>query len=187
MVEINLSAGAAAAGGDHPKKRCWWPYGIVLLIGLSMAADIWVCVIAASHPSLAAEANYYQKSLVWDQQVAREQAFQRAGWQVRLEALSVEASHQDGVDRGQRNLRLTLSDSKGGAVPGVELQLGMFQSRRPENRHQLSLAEVAPGLYQARVPALKAGLWPYALTVQRSRGEGEAETLLHRGDFWVTR
>jgi nitrogen fixation protein FixH len=133
-----------------------WPLGIIALLAMNMSIVGITIYYATSDPSVAAEPNYYEKAVKWDQSAAQSVVNKQIGWHA---ALVVE--HAVG---GTLVARLTDSDGK--AVEHAVLIVETFHHARSGSRKNLTLVERAPGEYACGVGAERAGRWRVRLAAQ---------------------
>ena len=53
------------------KRGLWWPIAVAAILATTVAANIWVMMIANDDPSFAIEPDYYRKALAWDTTLAQ--------------------------------------------------------------------------------------------------------------------
>jgi hypothetical protein len=119
------------------------------------AVTVWLAVSSAD--GLVAD-DYYRRGLAINQEIRRDQAVLDLGI-----AASVEA--RDGVLRVRLNFsRQAPAASRQPSAADPELLLAqLVHATRAGHDQRLRLARVAPGLYEAVLPALPAGRWRLVL------------------------
>jgi FixH len=138
---------------DSPKRRgLFWPLFLVaLLVGhvgiLSVAA-----YIASSDPSVAAEPDFYEKALAWEQnqKLVREPA--EDGYEV----TPLLEPHSSATGQGQLSLALT---REGQPLPQSTVSATIFHAARSGDRQHLTLTERKPGLFVAPANLHRDGRW----------------------------
>ena len=124
-----------------------WPWILMAGPAATIAAGavtIWLAV--STSDGLVAD-DYYKRGLAINQEIRRDQAALERGITVTIE-------RRDGV------LRVRLA-GRGGAPEALFAQLA--HATRAGHDQRLRLAHVAPGLYEAELPALPAGRWRLVL------------------------
>jgi len=137
----------------RPWYREPWPW--ILMAGpaaviVAGAFTIWLAV--STSDGLVAD-DYYKRGLSINQELARDRVALKLGMAADIEAL-------DGV------LRVRLQSR--GALPEV-LFARLVHATRAGHDQRLRLASVAPGVYEAALPALPAGHW--RVVIEDPRGE----------------
>ena len=127
-----------------------WPWIIVGLLVGHVSVMVLLIVTANVGESHAVEPNYYQKALAWDQTMAQQRNNVALGWELREQA---SMQHQAVW------LRATLVDQNGAPVTGAKAELTTFHRARSADRLEVTVPEVAPGVYAIHWPTKRAGLW----------------------------
>jgi len=130
-----------------PWYREPWPWILMAGPAATIAAGavtIWLAV--STSDGLVAD-DYYKRGLAINQEIRRDQAALERGITVTIE-------RRDGA------LRVRLA-GRGAAPEALFAQLA--HATRAGHDQRLRLARVAPGLYEAELPALPAGRWRLVL------------------------
>jgi nitrogen fixation protein FixH len=135
-----------------------WPLIVVVILALTVGANIWVAVIASADPSFAIEENYYARAVQFDLQRAQEARSDRLRWGVEL--IAGPASAEGTM------LTATLRDSTGVPVRDATVRVRV---RRVARSQQAAPADLAPAgdAYSAVVPMDAAGLWDVEVEARR--------------------
>ena len=136
-----------------PWHREPWPWILMAAPAATIAASavtIWLAVSTAD--GLVAD-DYYKRGLAINQEIRRDQAALEQG-------ITVTIDRHDGV------LRVRFA---GRGAPPEALFAQLAHATRAGHDQRLRLARVAPGLYEAELPALPAGRW--RLVVEDPRRE----------------
>ena len=142
------------------KRGMAWPIAVAVILGLTVAANVWLIRIANSDPSFAIEANYYQRGVHWDDEMAQRARNVELGWQL-LATLSP-------IERGSgANLRVALNDSAVAPIADASVVVWAVHVARASQPVEVTLHSSAPGQYAARVPIERAGLWELRFDVHR--------------------
>ncbi|MEM7167149.1 MAG: FixH family protein [Planctomycetota bacterium] len=145
------------------KKGWQWPIAIGAFLSLTAIADITTLYVASTHPTLAAEPDYYAKALRWDQEQRQRQDGARLGWQFDV----IEFGRNPG---GFTEVGLKVADATGSAIHEANISLEAFHVTRPKLVSKVELTEAAPGFYVGRVlSGRRAG--PWKLNFRCERGE----------------
>lgn len=127
-----------------------WPIGVVVVLALTVAANIWVAVRANDDPSVSIESDYYQKAVRFDAEQALRRRSERLGWRLTLDATRVTAD--------EATLTATLVDSTGAPVHGAVLRLTARAVARGNDVLTATAHEVGDR-YLATLPVTRLGLW----------------------------
>lgn len=134
------------------KRGTWWPIGVTAVLATTVAANIWVAVIANDDPSFAIEQDYYQKAVAWDSTLAQARRNERLGWRLTPALGSI-------GPKGEARLSATLTDSTGAPISGAVVKVSALQVARASQVHQLTLAAAGAGAYDAELDARLPGQW----------------------------
>ncbi|MCC6751500.1 MAG: FixH family protein [Deltaproteobacteria bacterium] len=141
------------------RGRAWvWPVGLVAVLGAAVLANVILFVTANRDASFAIEPDYYRKALAWDEKLAQDQRNTALGWRLACELVA------EGT-RGELVVRLAERD--GQPLGGAKVRAVAFHRARGAERRTLTLREVAPGTYGARVEPVRPGLWQLEVEVVR--------------------
>ena len=141
------------------KKGMHWPIGVAAVLGLTVAANIYVMVRANDDPSVAIAKDYYQRAVRFDADQALRQRSARLGWRVSLEAARTSA--------GEATVTAVLLDSAGAPVRGAIVRIAAHAVAR-SNDVFTATATPAGDRYLAVVPVNRGGLWD--IDVEAVRG-----------------
>ncbi len=127
-----------------------WPIGVVVVLVLTVAANIYVAVRANDDPSVHVESDYYQKAVRFDADLALRRRSERLGWHVSLAATRTTA--------GEATVIAALVDSVGAPVQGAVVR---FTARAVARANDSFTATAHPdsGRYVATMPMGRRGLW----------------------------
>jgi nitrogen fixation protein FixH len=141
------------------KRGAWWPIGVTALLGTTVVANLWVMRIARADPSMVVEANYYQKGIRWDDEMAQARRNAALGWTLTPALSPVGASQR-------ADLVVDLRDSAGARVEGARVTLEAFAVARSASVYSETLVPHADG-YRASMPVPTPGRWELRFTVVR--------------------
>lgn len=115
------------------KRGAWWPIGITALLATTVAANIWVAVIASNDPSFAIEPDYYRKAVAWDSTLEQARRNAQTGWRIapRLGRIT---------ERGESRLTATLTDSGGAPISGATIRVAAIAVARASRVVEATLA-----------------------------------------------
>jgi uncharacterized GH25 family protein len=147
-----------------------WPIAIVVILALSVSANVGVMLLVQDDPSFAVEPDYYRKAVAWDGEMAQQARNDSTGW--RLES-------QVGAMTGAgAPVRVRLVDSQGQPITGATVRMDALYNARAGEIHGALLVADADG-YVATIPAAHAGAWELRFDVQ---WQGTRFTRVHRVD-----
>ena len=141
------------------KRGSWWPIGITAVLATTVAANIWVAVIASDDPSFAIERDYYKKAITWDSTLAQTRENERLGWRLTPAFGPIEP-------KGGARLRATLTDSTGAPISGAVVKVSALPVARANQVHELTLAAAEAGAYGAELDARRPGQWELRFDVK---------------------
>lgn len=155
------------------KKGWQWPVVICGFLGLTVIVDITTLYVAATHPTIAAESDYYEKALRWDADQQEREASEQLGWQLEVASFGVDAG-------GVTALGVHVKGADGGAIHEASLSVEAFHVTRPKDVSVVEFTEAAPGYYMARVPAARRfGPWKLNFRCQLGEAVFFADTTGH--------
>ena len=143
------------------KRSLRWPIALVGIIALHATGMVAVIAVATRNPSFSVEPDHYQKALGWDRLAARKQASDLLGWKAEV----VTDAQLDG--NKTRRLDCRILDHEGKPVTGATVAVLAFPHARGEERVHMDLHEAEAGVYSARAPMARAGLWELRLSALR--------------------
>jgi nitrogen fixation protein FixH len=134
------------------KRGAGWPIAIAGILGTTVAANIWVMVIANDDPSFAIEPNYYAKAITWDSTLARARESDALGWRL---TPTMGAIGRDGRAR----LTARLRDASGAPIEGAIVRVLALSIARASDVHEATLAPSEPGDYAVDLDTRRTGQW----------------------------
>ncbi len=96
------------------KRGTGWPIAVATILGLTIAANVWIVRVANRDPSVAVEPDYYQKALHWDDELAQRARNDSLGWRL------TPALHDTSTDAAG-TLDVTLEDHGGTPLSGARI------------------------------------------------------------------
>jgi nitrogen fixation protein FixH len=142
------------------KRGASWPLAVTVILGLTVAANIWLIRIASNDPSFAIEENYYQRGVRWDEELAQRASNLALGWKLVATMSRVERG------RGAR-LNIALTDSAVAPIAGASVVVTALHVARARDAMEITLSAHKPGEYEGFVPIERAGLWELRIDVHR--------------------
>ena len=141
------------------KRGMWWPIGLAGVLAATVAANIWVAVIANDDPSFAIEQDYYGKAVAWDSTLAQGRTNTRLGWRLTplLGPISV---------GGRARLSARLMDSTGAVISGATVKVSALQVARANDVQVATLSQTATGDYATELKARRPGQWELRFDVR---------------------
>jgi len=135
------------------KRGMWWPIGLAGVLAATVAANIWVAVIANDDPSFAIEPDYYRKAVQWDTTLAQDRHNVSLGWRL---TPAMSAIAPDGTSL----LSAQFTDSTGAAISGAVIRVAALAVARASDVHDMTLTpQAGAGDYAVRFDARRAGEW----------------------------
>ncbi len=152
-------------GRSNPKGSGWiWPVLSAALLVFGLVAGGIMIVIASNHPSLQVDENYYDRAVHYDDYKAQLQANEDLGWSPSLEVRRLPVA-------GARNVQVAvkLLDRDGHPVKGASVAVSAFHLARSGDVFRQVLSETGPGVYSARMPLRRTGIWEFRLLAERDQ------------------
>lgn len=159
------------------KRGIAWPVAVITILGLTVAANVWLIRVASADPSFAIEENYYQRGVRWDEELAQRARNRALGWKIETTLLPIEPG------RGAE-VRIALHDSALAPIENASVNVKAMHVGRAHSPAVVTLLASAPGQYGARVPLERAGLWELRIEVQQGT---ERFTATERRDVRISR
>ena len=151
------------------KPGAGWPIGVAVILGATVMANIVVMRVATNDPSFAIEPDYYQKAVAFDSSIAGERRSLALGWSATSKIVE-----NDSI--GRPTLTVTLLDSQRQPVQGATMKAVALANVRANDLVSVSLTEVAPGEYAARLGARIRGQWEVRVDAVRGTDHFAAST-----------
>lgn len=131
------------------------PYFWIALIGLIASVDLvafgYLIARSSGDPTFAVEANYYEKGLDWDKEMAQRRVNEQLGWRV-----SVKASEASG---NERVVRIAVTDRDGAPIAGAQVAVETFANARASRRFERRGHTDEAGACTFRVSVEISGFW----------------------------
>lgn len=150
--------------GHAPRKRGYWRWPIIIVAILTVHIGIMVTAMAITlrNPGESAVIpNYYERETNYDSFKAAEVASARLGWAATAEQID----HPDAM--GFAQVRFTLTDKAGKAIPNVHLAIHCFHWSHADQAADLTLRSTSPTDFTASLPQKYAGFWQFEVSARR--------------------
>lgn len=142
------------------KRGTMWPVAMAAILGIGVAANVWLIRVASADPSFAVEEDYYQKALRWDEELAQRARNDSLGWTG--EPVLTTTSSDAGA-----TLRVTIRDARGLPVQAGSVRVRAMHIARASDVLEAELAPSPGGGYVTRLPIHRSGLWELRLEAWR--------------------
>lgn len=143
------------------RKDRIWPVIIVLVLGGYVTFGLVAARIASHDPNFAIEPDYYHKAVTWDSSLAQGRRNAALGWRL-TPTLGV-------VGGPSVELAFAIRDATGLPVEGVRLSVEARPVAHADDMVRATLDARDAGVYAARLPITRAGLWE--IRIVATRGE----------------
>src|SRR3954471_17397042 len=110
----------------------WWPISLAGVLAATVAANIWVAVLANDDPSFAIEPDYYKKAVAWDTPLAQARHNALLGWRLTPTMSAISSD-------GSSLLSAQLTDSTGAAISGAVIRVAALAVARASDVHDVTL------------------------------------------------
>jgi nitrogen fixation protein FixH len=138
-----------------------WPIAIVAVLGLTVAANVLVFWAARDRNAAAVEPDYYRKAVRWDSTMAEDRRSAALGW--RAEA------GLGAVTRAGAPLAVRLTGPDGAPLDGATVGVTAIHNLDARRHVAARLEPLGGGVYRARLPLRRSGLWELRLEAVRGR------------------
>lgn len=146
-----------------------WPLGVAVILGATVAANIWVMTLANSDPSFSVESDYYKKAVNYDSTMAQERANLSLGWAVVTQFAPIN-------DGRHTLLTVTLRDAAAAPLSGAHIAIMARFNARANDTLTAVLHESAPGSYTDALPIAHAGEWEVRVDATRNGARYSSST-----------
>lgn len=146
-----------------------WPVGVAVILGVTVAANIWVMKVANADPSFAIEPDYYRKAVNYDSTMAQQRENASLGWIV--------GTHFAPIGDGKATkLTVTLRDAQAAPLSGARVAIMTRFNARANDTLTAVLREAEPGTYTAALPIGHAGEWEVRVDATRDGAKYSSST-----------
>ena len=143
------------------KRGTGWPLAVASILGLTVAGNAWLIIVANDDPSFAVEENYYQRGIDWDSELAQRSRNAELGWHLQASLAPIERGRGAGLE-------VTLSDAAVVPIAGASVVVRAVHVARAGEPVEVTLRpSPSPGKYEALVPLERPGLWELRIDVHR--------------------
>lgn len=149
------------------KQGMGWPIGITIILGATVAANLWVMRVANDDPSFAIEPDYYRKAVQFDSTMAQERANLSLGWAARSTIAPIAPDEAT-------ELAVALLDAQAAPLSGARVAVMARFNARANDTLTAVLTEAAPGHYRTTLPIRHPGEWE--VRVDASKGGARFST-----------
>lgn len=129
-----------------------WPLGVTVILGATVAANLWVMRIANADPAFAIEPDYYAKAVAFDSLMAAERRTLALGWGVDAALAPVDRD-------GHGLLTVQLRGADAAPLAGATVRVVARFNARANDSVTAVLREERAGVYTAAIPVAHAGEW----------------------------
>lgn len=136
-----------------------WPVGIVLVLGATVGANLWVMRVASADPSFAIEPNYYAQAVRWDSTLAQQARNRALGWSIRP-AFVRDSS-------GRLELTVIVVDAHGREIRDARVRVTAFAVARSAQRIEIPLRQSSIGYTGSLDARAIPGRWELQFDVRR--------------------
>jgi nitrogen fixation protein FixH len=150
------------------RAGAWWPLGLIGVLGVTIAANVWMLFVASAQDAAVVEPDYYRKAVHWDDEVAQQRHNAELGW-----SLAVQLGPMD--TDGTATIEAILRDRDGNPVTGATIQVIAIHNRAGRTRPTAKLHDSGAGIYRATLALGHRGLWELRFDVERRLPEGTAD------------
>jgi nitrogen fixation protein FixH len=151
------------------RAQVTWIGIVVGLLLMSVVTQGVLIVLATTDPSFAVEPDYDAKAARWDDHQRQERENARLGWTVDLGTKA--ASVPGAVD-----VTLTAFGTYGKPLRDATVDVEAFHNARASEVLRARLEPAGDGVYAARLPMRRSGVWEFRLTITRG-GDIYTETV----------
>jgi nitrogen fixation protein FixH len=147
---------------ESNESGSFWSWVPAALLGSMLCGLGTLAFIAMDDPSFALESNYYEKAVHWDRAQAEARDSRALGLRLALlQPLSIAAN-------GEVDLVVSVQDRQGAPYRGAAAELEAFPNAFATRVQRVSLHEMSPGVYRAKLAHGVSGLWELRFRVTQS-------------------
>ena len=144
------------------KRETWWPIGIVATLGLTVAANVVVFILAGRGDGAGVVPDYYRKAVAWDSTQAVAARSAALGWVARADLAAPAAS-----TGGCVTMVVGLTDAAGHPVKGATVRIEGFALAHSAATRTDTLLVPANGRYAASIHVPRVEWYEFRLTADR--------------------
>lgn len=145
-----------------------WPWGIAVVLGLTIAGNAGVYWAANDMNAAAVEPDYYRKAVQWDSTLAQEGRNRALGW-------SVEAALGQRAQASGRRVSVRMRDAAGQPLAAARIELTAIHNALATHPvHAVAVTDAA-GESRIDAPLGHGGLWELRFVVTRGTDRYTAE------------
>lgn len=141
------------------RRGALWPIGIATVLGLTVAANLWVYTVATGDPSFVIEPNYYAKAIAWDSTLAQAERNEKLGWRL-TPALGAFTPARGAL------LTVTLTDAAGADIENAVVTVSALYVARAATVVTDTLPADGAG-YSTTIDVRHSGQWELRFDVTR--------------------
>ena len=135
----------------------FWAFVPAGLLAAMLAGLGTMATIAVRDPGFATEQNYYEKAVLYDQEIAQRAENARLGWKLEVSVAAAAPSS---------SIVLRIRD-RGGPVAGARVRLVALRNAQSSVVLNTQLLEAASGEYRGSLPLVRGGLWELRVSAER--------------------
>jgi len=136
----------------------WWPLALAAVLGVTVAANVFLLYAANDRNAAVVEPDYYRKAVAWDSTAAQSAENDALGWRLDAAILPLAA---DGT--GMVQVRLARED--GTPVTGARVACTAIHNLDAAHRPRAEIVLDASGAGTLELPLRHAGLWELRFSV----------------------
>lgn len=130
----------------------WWPLALAAVLGVTVAANVFLLYAANDRNAAAVEPDYYRKAVAWDSTAAQAARSAGLGWRIDAAILPLDA-------RGAGVVQVRIADPDGAPVAGARVTCTAIHNLDAGRRPQAATVLDADGAGTLTLPLRRAGLW----------------------------
>lgn len=146
----------------------WWPLALAGVLGVTVAANVFLLYAANDRNAAVVEPDYYRKAVAWDSTAAQSAENETLGWRLDAAILPLAA---DGGGRVQ--VRVVARD--GAPLAGAGVALTAIHNLDAAHRPQAGTVLDADGAGVLELPLRHAGLWELRFRVTHGAAQFTAD------------
>jgi nitrogen fixation protein FixH len=140
------------------KRGTAWPIAVAAILGLTIAANVWLIRVANGDPAFAIEPDYYRRAVHWDDEMAQRRHNAELGWSI---TPTLSLARENGV------LNVELLDREGAPLAGANVDVVAVHNTRAATPLSARLTDGGRGLYHVALAADRPGLWQLRFDIRR--------------------
>jgi nitrogen fixation protein FixH len=137
----------------------WWPLALAAVLGVTVAANVFLLYAANDRNAAAVEPDYYRKAVAWDSTAAQAAQSAGLGWRIDAAILPLDP-------RGAGVVQVRIARPDGAPLAGARVTCSAIHNLDAAHRPQAETVLDGIGEGTLVLPLRRAGLWELRFAVK---------------------